>query len=137
VSNGTAERILLKSDNRVQDNRFSNVFNDRPVDLPTGVDPTTAKDPKGEALELYHDGTYQRAIDAQGNADCEIGQTGYIDGPLGTGRYGPHGPVQGDDPYYTEFNRRFAGGSHAVVTPRIPMLQGTTFRGVPNLRDVP
>jgi virulence factor Mce-like protein len=137
VSNGTAERVLLKSDNRVQDNRYNNVFNDRPADLPTGVDPTTAKDEKGEALEIYHDGTYQRAIDAQGNADCEIGQTGYIDGPLGNGRYGAHGPVPGDDPYYTEFSRRFAGGSHAVVTPRIPLLQGTTFRGVPNLRDVP
>ncbi|MEA2439834.1 MAG: phospholipid/cholesterol/gamma-HCH transport system substrate-binding protein [Thermoleophilaceae bacterium] len=136
VSNGTAERVLLKDDNRTQDNRYGNVFNDRPVDLPKGVDPTTATSPTG-ALQVFHDSTYFAAIDAQGNADCESGQTGYIDGPVGRGRYPAHGPVAGDDPYYNQFNRRFAGGTHASVIPSIPGLQGTTFTGVPNLRDVP
>src|SRR3954471_5232691 len=136
VSNGTAERVLLKSDNMTQDNRMSNVFNDRPADLPRGVDPTTAKGPNG-ALEVFRDATYFAAIDAQGNADCEIGQTGYLDGPLGKGRYPPHGPVPGDDPNFTQFNRNFAGGTHTLLEARIPGLQGTTFTGVPNLQSVP
>ncbi|MEA2431543.1 MAG: phospholipid/cholesterol/gamma-HCH transport system substrate-binding protein, partial [Thermoleophilaceae bacterium] len=137
VSNGTAQRVLLKTDNNVQDNRYNNVFNDRPVDLPRGVNPKTAKAPDGSALEVFKDGTYFKAIDAQGNADCEIGQTGYMNGPLGQGRYPAHGPVPGDDPIYTQFNRNFAGGSHTIIVPQVPGLQGTTFTGVPNLRNVP
>ena len=137
VSGGTGQRVLLKDSNAVQDNRFGNVFNDRPADLPRGVDPTTAKASDGNALEVFHDGTYFSAIDPQGNADCEIGQTGYMDGPLGKGRYPAHGPVSGDDPNYTQFNRNFAGGSHTSVVPTVPGLQGTTFSGVPNLQSVP
>src|SRR3954465_13712171 len=80
VAAGTGQRVLLKGDNMVQDNRYNNRFNDRPVALPTGVDPTTAKVPSG-ALEVFHGGPYFPAIDSQGNADCQNGQFGYIDGP--------------------------------------------------------
>jgi virulence factor Mce-like protein len=137
VAAGTGERVLLKSDNMTQDNRFNNVFNDRPVDLPKGVDPTTAKAPDGSALEVFHGGPYYPAIDSQGNADCQNGQFGYIDGPLGKGRYPAHGPVPGDDPVYTQFERNFAGGSHNVYSDNTPGLAGTTFTGVKNLRSVP
>ena len=137
VQNGTAERVLLKSDNKTQDNAFSNVFNDRPADVPTGIDPTTAKDSAGNALEVFHGGPYFPAIDAQGNADCQNGQFGYIDGPLGKGRYKPHGPVAGDDATNTQFSRKFAGGSHNVYQDNTPGLAGTTFRGVKNLKDLP
>jgi hypothetical protein len=136
VQRGVGQRVLLKGDNMVQDNRYNNVYNDRPPDLPRGVDPTTASVPTG-ALEVFRDGTYFRAIDPQGNADCEIGQTGYMDGPIGNGRYPPHGPVPGDDPAFTQFNRNFAGGTHTLVVPTVPGLVGTTFSGVPNLRNVP
>jgi hypothetical protein len=136
VSNGTGQRVLLKSDNGVQDNRYNNVFNDRPVDLPRGVNPITASVPSG-ALEVWRNGTYFHAIDSQGNADCELGQTGYMAGPLGKGRYPAHGPVPGDDPAYTQFNRQFAGGSHVINDANVPGLVGTTFNGVPNLRRVP
>ena len=137
VANGVGERVLLKTDNGVQDNRYNNIFNDRPPDLPTGVDPITAKAANGMPLEVWRDGTYFHAIDAQGNADCETGQTGYMRGPLGSGRYPPHGPVPGDDPNFTQFNRNFAGGSHTLAIPTVPGLVGTTFTGVPNLRSVP
>jgi virulence factor Mce-like protein len=137
VSNGTAERVLIKGGTALQDNRFGNNFNDRPPDLPTGVDPTTAKDPQGEALQVFHGGPYFPAIDAQGNADCQNGQFGYMDGPTGSGRYKPHGPVPGDDPNYNQFNRRFAGGSHALYADNNPGLAGPTFQGVKNLKDVP
>jgi len=136
VSNGTAERVLLKSDNSVQDNRYSNVFNDRPVDVPKGVNPITAKTPKGDPFEVWRDPTYFSAIDPQGNADCEIGQTGYMRGPLGKGRYPAHGPVPGDDPVYTQFNRNFAGGSNTLNVPEVPGLVGPTFTGVSNLGKV-
>jgi hypothetical protein len=136
VSNGVGQRVLLKGDNGVQDNRFNNVFNDRPVDLPRGVDPTTARVPNG-ALEVFHGGPYFPAIDSQGNADCQNGQFGYIDGPLGHGRYPAHGPVPGDDPAYTQFNRQFAGGSHNVYSDNTPGLAGTTFNGVRSTRSVP
>src|SRR3954447_1318055 len=135
VSNGTAERVMLKSDNNVQDNRFSNVFSDRPVDVPKGVDPTTAKTPNG-AAEAFHGGPYFPAIDAQGNADCQNGQFGYIDGPYGKGRYPAHGPVA-NDPTYSSFNRAFAGGSHTIYKDDNPGLAGTTFTGVKTLKDVP
>src|SRR3954447_3664597 len=135
VSNGTAERVLLKSDNSMQDNRFSDVFSDRPVDIPKGVDPTTAQTPNG-AAEAFHGGPYFPAIDAQGNADCQNGQGGYIDGPYGKGRYPAHGPVA-NDPTYSSFNRAFAGGSHTIYKDDNPGLAGTTFTGVKTLKDVP
>jgi virulence factor Mce-like protein len=137
VSNGTAERVLLKSDNRSQDNRFGTAFNDRPADLPTGVDPTTATDEKGDPLQVFHGGPYFPAIDAQGNADCQNGQFGYLDGPTGTGRYPPHGPVNGDDGRFTQFSREFGGGSHTSLADNNPGLAGPTFTGLKNLRDVP
>jgi virulence factor Mce-like protein len=136
VSNGTAERVLLKDDNRMQNNRMGDAFADRPVDLPKGVDPTTATGPGG-ALQVFHGGPYFPAIDAQGNADCQNGQFGYIDGPLGKGRYPAHGPVPGDDQNHTKFEQMFAGGSHNVYSDNTPGLAGTTFWGVKNLRDVP
>jgi virulence factor Mce-like protein len=135
VSNGTAERVMLKSDNSMQDNRFSNVFADRPVDIPKGVDPTTATTSNG-AAEAFHGGPYFPAIDAQGNADCQNGQAGYIDGPLGKGRYPAHGPVA-NDPNYSNFNQKYAGGSHTIYQDNTPGLAGTTFTGVKNLKDVP
>jgi phospholipid/cholesterol/gamma-HCH transport system substrate-binding protein len=135
VSNGTAERVMLKTDNSVQDNRYSDVFSDRPVDIPKGVDPTTAETPNG-AAEAFHGGPYFPAIDAQGNADCQNGQFGYIDGPYGKGRYPAHGPVP-NDPAFRTFNQQFAGGSHTIYKDDSPGLAGTTFTGVKNLKDVP
>jgi phospholipid/cholesterol/gamma-HCH transport system substrate-binding protein len=137
VSNGTAERVLLKEDNRSQDNRYGNAGGDRPPDLPVGVDPTTARTQFDQPLQIFHGGPYFPAIDAQGNADCQNGQFGYVDGPLGPSRYRPHGPVPGDDPQYTQFSRMFAGGSHGVSADNFPWLSGPTFNGVRNLRDVP
>jgi hypothetical protein len=136
VSNGTAERVLLKSDNMVQDNRLSDSHADRPVDLPSNQNAVTARGPNGP-IEAFHGGPYFPAIDAQGNADCQGGQTGYINGPLGRGRYAPHPSLPGDDPYNTNWSRRFAGGSHPVYADNFPGLSGPSFIGIRNLRDVP
>jgi hypothetical protein len=136
VSNGTAERVLLKSDNMTQDNRYSNLFNDRPADVPTDQNPRTVR-AGGQPLEIFHGGPYFPAIDAQGNADCQNGQFGYLIGPYGTSRYKGHKSIPGDDPTNTQFSRMFAGGSHGVSADNSPGLAGTTFTGVKNLRDVP
>jgi virulence factor Mce-like protein len=137
VSNGTAERVLLKSDNGMQDNRYANAFNDRPPDVPTDQNPKTKRAQNGQPLEIFHGGPYFPAIDSQGNADCQNGQFGYLDGPFGTSRYHGHKSIPGDDPNNTQFSRMFAGGSHGVSADNSPGLAGTTFNGVRNLRDVP
>ena len=123
---GTAQRSGLKSDNRTQDNRISTIDADRPADIQDNLDPQEAKDASGDPLTTLHRQNYAPAIDAQGNADCQTGQTGYLDGPLAEDfRYPPT-----NDP-----NR--LGGSHVVVDPDTPGLAGTTRLGVKNLRDVP
>ena len=75
---------------------------------------------------MLHRPAYQPAIDAQGNADCQIGQGGYLRGPLTTGnRYG----------------RNEDGGRNVVLDGDIPGLAGGTFKsrelGIDNLKDVP
>jgi virulence factor Mce-like protein len=130
VPGGTIQRTNLKSDNRIQDNRLSDSTADRPVDVPVGQDPQVAKSPTGDAMQALHRGAYEPAIDAQGNADCQVGQRGYINGPLITnGRYPPsRNPAHG-------------GGSHVVLDADFPGLAGGTNiarkLGISNLRDVP
>jgi virulence factor Mce-like protein len=137
VINGVGQRVLLKSDNGVQDNRYNNVFNDRPVDVPIDQDPRTKKASNGQPLEIFHGGPYFPAIDAQGNADCQNGQFGYLVGPFGPSRYSAHKSIPGDDPQNTQWSRRFAGGSHGSSADNSPGLAGTTFTGVKNLQSVP
>ena len=128
VTGGTGQRSLMKSGNNTQDNRVNSTEGDRPVDVPVGVDPKTAKDQSGAALQALHGGAYGTAIDAQGNADCEVGQRGYLTGPsVPGGRYAPSAdPAQG-------------GGSHVVL--QVPGLSGGTYKarelGIDNLEDVP
>jgi phospholipid/cholesterol/gamma-HCH transport system substrate-binding protein len=126
VRGGTTQRVNLKSDNRTQDNRMSSSEADKPADVPKSTDPQGAEDPAGDPLTVLHRQAYEPAIDAQGNADCQVGQRGYLNGPLVEGnRYPPS-----DDPDKL-------GGSHVILDSNIPGLSGPTFKGVPNLRDVP
>jgi len=129
VPGGTGQRSISKSGNNTQDNRVNSSEADRPVDVPQGQDPKTAKDPTGTPLQALHGGAYGSAIDAQGNADCEVGQRGYLTGPfVPGGRYRPSAdPAQG-------------GGSH-VVQGLPEFLSGGTYKsrelGIDNLEDVP
>ena len=129
VPGGTAQRSISKTGNNTQDNRVNSSEADRPVDVPQGQDPKTATDPSGADLQALHGGAYGKAIDAQGNADCEVGQRGYVTGPsVEDGRYRPSpDPAQG-------------GGSH-VVQGLPPGLSGGTYKsrelGIDNLEDVP
>jgi virulence factor Mce-like protein len=123
VPGGTGQRSLSKSGNNQQDNRINSTEADKPVDVPANEDPRTARYPDG-AKQALHAGAYGNAIDAQGNADCEVGQRGYAAGPsVPESRYGPS-----ED-----------GGSHVVT--QVPGVSGPTFKarelGIDNLEDVP
>src|SRR4051794_10426453 len=140
VNGGTVERILVRMDIPLQQpGKLGDSVNWRPADLPPNVSAKSTKDPIGEYYEAYHNQPYQPAIDAQGNADCQAGQTGYLNGPLPTdGRYPPSAETN-FDPFNPkdDFYVNHVGGSHVVIQPNTPGLAGTTYTGVPNLRDVP
>jgi virulence factor Mce-like protein len=126
VPGGTIQRTNLKSDSRIQDNRVSDSTAEKPVDVGPGEDPQTATEITGDATQALHRGAYEPAIDAQGNADCQVGQRGYLKGPQTTGnRYKP-----------TE-----TGGRGVVLDSDLPGLAGGTQRsrelGIKSLRDVP
>ena len=125
---GTIQRTILKSDNRTQDNRLSSSEADRPADVPQGQDPHEAKAPNRRRRSWRSTAAPTApAIDAQGNADCEIGQRGYLEGPLAPGgRYGPRRgrrPARGLGPF------------------DLPGLRAAPTRarelGIDNLKDVP
>ena len=142
---GYGEAVMLKSDTATQQpNKLGSSESHRPVDLPEDVDPqseTEAVQPSGAHLEVLHAQPYSPAIDAQGNADCQSGQFGYLDGPLipGQGAYPPSPRRPGDNANngYSNFQRDNAGGSHVVVAADNPGLAGPTWSGLRNLRDVP
>jgi virulence factor Mce-like protein len=122
---GTIQRVNLKSDNRTQDNRFSSSEADRPADVPDSADPQTAEDPEGNPLVVARRTAYYPFIDAQGNADCQVGQAGFLDGPLADG-----------SPYPPSNNPSELGGSHVIFNSELPGLAGPTFTGLENLREV-
>jgi virulence factor Mce-like protein len=145
VKGGTIERVLVRDDNTsLQPGKLGSSSNWRPADVPSNVNPKTTKDALGNYAEVQHGQPYAPAIDAAGNADCQTGQNGYPTGPLpapGTPEAGIY-PPKSESGYNPgnpsdEFSRNSAGGSHNVVAPNTPGLAGPTYKGVPNLKDVP
>jgi virulence factor Mce-like protein len=149
VKGGTVERVLVRDDNTLlQPGKLGDSSNWRPADVPSNWSSKTTTDAAGNYFEAMHGQPYGPAIDANGNADCQWGQTGYINGPWPSpkgpdaGRY----PPASDDSFNPKnpasymggnfFNNQ-AGGNHVVVAPNTPGLAGPTYKGVPNLRDVP
>ena len=126
VPGGTGQRTNLKSGNNTQDNRITSSEAERPMDVPAGMDPQTARDPAGAPLQALHNTAYNPAIDGQGNANCLLGQRGYLRGPLvPNGRYGPN-----ED-----------GGRYVVLSGDTGILAGGTYKarelGIDNVEDVP
>ncbi|HYH58022.1 MAG TPA: MlaD family protein [Thermoleophilaceae bacterium] len=123
---GTVEQVILKeAPNRTQDDLWSSSDNDRPMDIPADLDPDTATDPTGAPLVSLHGQPYSVAVDAQGNADCQVGQWGYLEGPLipSYGRYPADlsaGNPAGDGTF-------LGGGSHLVLDRDIPGNRGPTW----------
>jgi virulence factor Mce-like protein len=148
TENGSAQAALLKTDSLTTQENTMNQLSDRQPDIPRNINPHGATYPGSpdSPYMVAHTQAYPPAIDAQGNADCQVGQEGFLTGPL-------NGPVsRGDfDPTYAsrsvanptsksqndEFQAHFAGGSHTVNQMNTPGLSGPTYTGVPNLQDVP
>jgi virulence factor Mce-like protein len=147
---GTVQNIGAKSVDTNQPNNYQTTQSSRDVDVPKGQDPRTALDPfNGNPLHRLYVPPYQPAIDAQGNADCQNGQNGYMKGPLNPsyGRYGSrNGQVdQANLPESPLHDALFAnpgsGGNWTVSVDNYPGLAGGTYvtrrLGIRNLRDVP
>ncbi len=147
VANGTAQAAGVKNANNQQENSPGGL-SDRPADVPANVSPWTSTTPNGDPLAVAHGQPYGPAIDAQGNADCQAGQSGYPSGPLlgGPARkgYEPTNLPDNEQPNtpqgfrdFQQFEQNYGGGSHVVQQGNDPGLLGPTFTGVPNLKDVP
>jgi hypothetical protein len=129
---GTVQNQGLKFANTQQENGLASIDAARPADVRPDQDPRGARDSAGNPLERTYAPGAHPAIDAQGNADCQVGQTGYVRGPLASGfRYGP-GVLSDGTP---------TGGNWPVIDDDLPGLRGATYvtraLGIRNLRDVP
>ncbi len=129
---GTVQNQGPKLANPLQPNNYGTTEGSRPVDIPPGMDPHTARGSNGLPLHRHYDPRQRPAIDAQGNADCQTGQNGYVRGPWSTGnRYGA-GTLSDGTP---------TGGNFAVTDSNFPILSGGTYKarelGIDNLADVP
>ena len=126
VPGGTAERIYAKLLSGAQPNNLGTTESTRPVDVPADEDPQG--DPVQQAL---HSQPGQPAVDGAGRADCQNGQTGYLNRLVTDGRYPPSNAGPG-------FR---GGGSHVVLDPNTPGLAGGTFKsrqlGINSTKDVP
>ena len=96
-----------------------------------GHEPAAAPRSTGEDVGRQYATPYQPAIDAQGNADCQNGQDGFVRGPLA-----PLLPVRPG----TLSDGTPTGGNGVVIINDFPVLSGGTYKsrklGINNLKDV-
>ncbi len=126
VAGGTSERILAKIAELTQANSLGTTESIRPVDVPIDEDPQ--EEPAAQSLHTQYGGP---AVDSQGRADCQAGQTGYPNRLVTGGRYPPDEAGAGF----------VGGGSHVVVDPDTPGLAGGSYKsrelGIDGVEDVP
>jgi hypothetical protein len=144
VSGGTSEVVLVKTGTNFQDHSFNQDESERPADVPSNVDPQTYVDPNGNHYQVAHLEAYGPAVDAHGNADCQAGQYGYINGPRNApdAKYKPAPLANPQDPSaFKNWENTVGGGSHTSTLMDHPGLAGPTFvgqkLGIQNLRQVP
>jgi virulence factor Mce-like protein len=125
VPGGASERILAKLAGGTQENNLGSTESTRPVDVPAD------EDPQASSQQSLHTQKGAPAVDASGRADCQVGQTGYLDRLITDGRYPPDNAAGG-------FR---GGGSHVVLDPDTPGLAGGTWKarelGIDHVEDVP
>jgi virulence factor Mce-like protein len=126
VAGGTAERIYAKLLSGTQPNNLGTTESSRPVDVPANQDPQAMP-----AQQALHSQNGQPAVDSRGRADCQNGQTGYLNRLVTDGRYPPDDAAGGF----------LGGGSHVVLDPDTPGLAGGTYKarelGIESVEDVP
>ncbi|MGH2802105.1 MAG: MlaD family protein, partial [Thermoleophilaceae bacterium] len=125
VPGGTSERILAKLAGGMQENNLGTTESTHPVDVPADEDPQASNE------QSLHTQKGAPAVDANGRADCQIGQSGYLDRLVTDPRYPPDTAAGG----FT------GGGSHVVLDPNTPGLAGGTYKarelGIDHVEDVP
>ena len=125
VAGGTSERILAKLVDANQENSMGSTESTRPVDVPI------EEDPQASNHQALHSGVLPPAVDSEGRADCQTGQTGYMNRLVTDGRYPPDDAAGGFK----------GGGSHVVLDPDTPGRTGGTFKarelGIDGIEDVP
>ncbi|MBN1528201.1 MAG: MCE family protein [Thermoleophilaceae bacterium] len=123
VPGGTAQRILAKLLFGDQPNNLGTTESSRPVDTPG--------DPKEGAVQALHKQPNSPAVDSQGRADCQAGQTGYLSRLVTDGRY----PVETNPDTFK------GGGTHVVMDPDTPGRLGGTYKarelGIDGVEDLP
>ena len=135
---GTAQFVLVKSDSPGGQPNGLGSFANRPADVPSDKDPNTTST-GAQPLEALHNTQFPPAIDAKGRANCQLGQFGYLRGPLHPkGSHGayPPAPSLPNDPQFTTYENTKAGGSHVVVA-NSAVNAGPTFTGLPSVQKVP
>jgi virulence factor Mce-like protein len=144
VQGGTSEVVLVKTGSNFQNHALSQNEGERPADVPSNVDPQTYVDPSGNHYQVLHGEAYSPAVDAQGNADCQVGQYGYFDGPLnGPDAAYPPAPIadpSGNPATFQQWENEHGGASHTSTLMDHPGLAGPTFvgqrLGIDNVKDV-
>jgi virulence factor Mce-like protein len=139
---GTVLNQNVKLPNSHQQNNYGSSTGSRPWDILPGQKPQGAKDLQGNPLFRLYATAYNPAIDAQGNADCQLGQTGYPNGALGPGRYKPVALKDQSEEHGLPIPEEVGSGTNGAITENdLPGLSGGTYKsrelGIDNLKDVP
>jgi virulence factor Mce-like protein len=139
---GTVLNQNVKIPNSHQQNNYGSTTGSRPWDILEGQRPQGAKDEQGNPLFRMYAPPYPPAIDAQGNADCQLGQNGYPNGALGPARYLPGDLRDGSEEHGLPIPDEVGKGSNGAITENnLPGLSGGTYKsrelGIDNLSDVP
>jgi phospholipid/cholesterol/gamma-HCH transport system substrate-binding protein len=141
---GTSLNQNMKVPNTHQQNNYGSSTGSRPWDIPSDQDPQGAHDKLGNPLFRLYAPPYQPAIDAQGNADCQLGQNGYPNGALSNGPYSKGDIQDRSDEHGLPIPDSFGTGANGAIVPddnNIPGLSGGTYKsrelGIDNLADVP
>jgi virulence factor Mce-like protein len=140
---GTVLNQNMKIPNSHQQNNYG-TMGSRPWDILSDQKPQEAQDSRGNPLFRLYAPPYQPAIDAQGNADCQLGQNGYPNGALSNGRY-ERGDIQdASNSQGLPTPSKFGKGANGALMPddnNLPGLSGGTYKtrelGIDNLADVP
>jgi virulence factor Mce-like protein len=141
---GTSLNQNMKVPNSHQQNNYGSSTGSRPWDILANQKPQGAKDKMGNPLFRLYAPPYQPAIDAQGNADCQLGQNGYPNGALSAGPYSKGNIHDNSDEHGLPIPDEFGTGANGAIMPddnNIPGLSGGTYKsrelGIDNLADVP
>ncbi|HMJ94716.1 MAG TPA: MlaD family protein [Thermoleophilaceae bacterium] len=139
---GTVLNQNMKLPNSHQQNNYGTSTSSRPWDILANQKPQGAKDLQGNPLFRLYATAYNPAIDAQGNADCQLGQTGYPNGRLGPARYNVGNLQDGSDEHGLPIPEEVGKGANGAITENnLPGLSGGTYKsrelGIDNLKDVP